>query len=152
MLLHLYDVIEQKVTIELSQYIEKCGFFSCTMLPSITLLQSSIKISWQANSRQYYFIKSSKSVQSWLLVGLGASFQADEPFGAVGEIGCQTAGGDCEVETTSGKAGYLVGLEREYHAIRGQGGNWQHDLNRHAAISLSKEKKATCRQISQGEA
>lgn len=64
------------------------------------------------------------------------SFQADAPFGAVGEIGCQVAVGDCEVETASGKAGYLVGLEREHHAIRGQGGNWQHDLSRWVAVLI----------------
>ncbi len=40
-------------------------------------------------------------------------FQADAPFGAIGEIGRQAAVGDYEVKAPSSKAGYLVGLERE---------------------------------------
>ena len=41
------------------------------------------------------------------------SFQADAPFGSIGEIGRQAAVGDYEVETARSKAGYLVRLERE---------------------------------------
>ena len=36
--------------------------------------------------------------------------------------------GDCEVETSGCKAGYLVGLEREHHTFRGQRGHRQQYL------------------------
>lgn len=39
------------------------------------------------------------------------SSQSDAPFGLVSEIGLQAAVGDREVETSSCKAGYLVGLK-----------------------------------------
>ena len=49
-------------------------------------------------------------IESELSISL---FQADAPFGSIGEIGRQAAVGDCEVETAGSKAGYLVRLERK---------------------------------------